>query len=214
MSGCASRTTNSDSYVRAGYDFEDHDLVAIVDVVGEIKGERAKNQVADLFTLQLLRKGFAPVQREHVMRLLSEEGFEKGDLSPEAYAIEAGQVLQVPAVLIISVPTFGTEASLTAKIIEVKNGSALWLGSGARNKTNRDWIKVSDEPLGGSIFDSHFNNTMNPPEEGVVEEEDKTVALTPSELEPLKIIAEEICKSIPYRSQKAQPEKKPWFQEF
>ena len=214
VAGCRSKAATIESYVRAGYDFEDHDLVAIVDVVGQVPGEQAKNQIADLFTLQLLRKGFAPIQREHVVRLLSEAGFQKGDLSPDAYAIEAGRVLQVPAVLIVNVPTVGLQASLTAKILEVQNGSALWLGSGSNAKvTTKDWTMVSDEPMGTSLFSSH-HMAMQAPEQQTEEVEPVDIALSPAQLEPFKIIAQEICKSIPHRTKQATPRKRSWFPSF
>jgi hypothetical protein len=202
--GCTSPSPNSESYVRAGYDFADHDLVAIVDVVGEIESEHAKNQIADLFTLELLRKGFAPIQREHVLRLLRESGFEKGDLSPEAYAIEAGRVLQVPAVLIIHIPTFGDEASLTAKILEVRNGSALWLGYGSGRKPDESWAVATRDPfqeqLSGSIFQSHGMTMENPEQPEAAVDGPVTSALTPRELAPFRIITRDICKSIPQRT--------------
>jgi hypothetical protein len=202
--GCTNPTPNSESYVRAGYDFADHDLVAIVDVVGELESERAKNQIADLFTLQLLRKGFAPIQREHVMRLLRESGFEKGDLSPEAYAIEAGRVLQVPAVLIIHIPTLGKEASLTAKILEVRNGSALWLGYGSAGPTVDSYtIDAQDpfqEPLGQSIYQSHGMNKVGRDQPKMPIDDPMITTLTPKEIAPFRTITRDICKTIPQRN--------------
>ncbi len=202
--GCTSSTPNSESHVLEGYDFSYHHLVAIVDVVGEIQGERAKNQIADLFTLQLLRKGFGAIQRELVVQRLREAGFEKGDLSPEAYAIEAGRVLQVPAVLVIHVPTSGKEASLTAKILEVQNGSALWLGSGTAGKSDRAYAVATQDPfqesLDNSIFQSHGMTVDNEAQPKSPTEEPLTSALTPTQLAPFKIITRDICKSIPQRT--------------
>lgn len=202
--GCTSPTPNSESHVLEGYDFSYHHLVAIVDVVGEIESERAKNQIADLFTLQLLRKGFGAIQRDLVMQRLREAGFEKENLSPEAYAIEAGRVLQVPAVLIIHVPTFGKEASLTAKILEVQNGSALWLGSGSAGKSDKSYAVATQdpfaEPLGNSIFQSHGMTVGNVEQPESPMEEPVTAALTPTELAPFKTITRDICKSIPQRT--------------
>ena len=209
IAGCGSHA-NVSSYVRAGYDFSEHDRIAIVDVVGEIKGESAKNQVADEFSLQLLRKGFAPIQREYVMRLLSDAGFEKGDLSPDAYAVEAGRILQVPAVLIITVPNFGTETSLAAKILEVTDGSALWLGNGTVGRSD-DWATVGRDPFaktGGSLFDSTTIGAETFEQPAQAKAETEPLALTPAELKPFKEIAREICKSLPYRSQNLTPKKK------
>ncbi|MEE9370399.1 MAG: hypothetical protein V3W45_02905, partial [Sedimentisphaerales bacterium] len=46
---------------RVGYDFTRVDKVAVVDVIGDVRGESAKNQISDFFVMELLKKGFAPV---------------------------------------------------------------------------------------------------------------------------------------------------------
>ena len=205
VGGCAQST--SKSYVRAGYDFAMMGEVAVVDVVGEIHGEAAKNQIADLFSMQLLRKGFSPIQREHVMRLLGESGFRRGELSPEAYAIEAGRVLQVPAVLIVTVPTFGLEPSLTAKIIEVQNGSALWMGSGTTGDPDAAWYSTQgnqfEEHFGGSIF-ANPDMARNRGDQEVAGKPLDT-ALTAAEINQFDAIVTDICKEIPYRSSNGKP---------
>ncbi|MFC1766649.1 hypothetical protein ACFL6U_31805 [Planctomycetota bacterium] len=206
ITGCASPTSSS-SFVRAGYDFSNQELVAIVDVVGEIYSERAKNQIADLFTMQFLAKGFAPIQREHVLRRLNENGFDRGDLSPEAYAIEAGRVLHVPAVLIVTIPSMGSENSLTAKIMEVENGTALWLGSGSKTGSDSAWYSVKRDPFeeqfGGGIFEQQGMSARSQQE--AVEAEPVEIALTPQEVKRFNTIVRDICRTIPSRAAGAKP---------
>ena len=162
LSGCSSSffglSEPSDSYVRSGYDFSQVDLVAIVDVVGAVKSDVIKNQISEYFTAQLLKKGYAPVERQRVQGLLNLDEIGMDHVHPELYAVEAGQVLEMPVVMIISVPSFGKDTSITAKMIDVNSGTALWLGrasSGSkksRRSRNRDY---TDDGYGDNFSASH-----------------------------------------------------------
>ena len=118
------------SFSRVGYNFSTIDKVAIVAVEGTLRSEPAKNQIADLFAMELLKKGYAPKERASVAALLREQGFQASELITEAGAAEAGKILNVPAVLIINVPHFGDEIFISAKMVDIEDSSILWLGSG------------------------------------------------------------------------------------
>ncbi len=68
--------------------------------------------------------------------MLEEQEFQASELTTEAGAAEAGKILNIPAVLIISIPHFGKEIAMTAKLVDIQDGSILWLGSGS-GKTGR-----------------------------------------------------------------------------
>ncbi len=127
--GCFSG--RGESYSRAGYNFSTVDKIAIVAVEGTVSSEPAKNQIADLFAMELLKKGYAPKERSNVEAMLREQGFRASELITEAGAAEAGRILNVPAVFIINVPHFDDEISITAKMVDIEDGSILWLGSGS-----------------------------------------------------------------------------------
>jgi hypothetical protein len=127
ISGCSS----GESYAKAGYDFTKLDKVAVVDVQGDINGEPAKNQIADFFAMELLKKGFAPVERAQVQTLLKEHQFQVSGLTSSEGAARAGKILNVPAILVVNIPNFGEEMSMTAKMINVEDGGILWMGSGS-----------------------------------------------------------------------------------
>ncbi len=59
IGGCSSG--RAESHSRAGYNFSMVDKVAIVAVEGAVKSESAKNQIADLFWMEFLKKGYAPL---------------------------------------------------------------------------------------------------------------------------------------------------------
>jgi hypothetical protein len=127
IGGCSS----GESYVKAGYDFTRLDKIAIVDVQGDISSEPAKNQIADFFGMELLKKGFEPVERAQVQTLLKEQKFQTSGLTSQEGAAKAGRILNVPAVLVVNIPNFGEQMSMTAKMINVETAGILWMGSGS-----------------------------------------------------------------------------------
>lgn len=125
--GCS--TTKSTA--RHGYDFSKIDTIAIIDVEGKVPNEAIKNQIGDFFVIELLQKGFAPIERSEVQVLLKEQDFQMSGTTSNEGVAKAGQILNVPVVMIINVPRFGDEISITAKIVNVEDGSILWVGSGS-----------------------------------------------------------------------------------
>jgi hypothetical protein len=127
ISGCHSR----DNSYKADYNFGEVSKVAIVAIEGAVQSEAAKNQIADLFMMELLEKGYSPVERGQVKAVLMEHEFQSMDLATAEGAVEAGQILEVPAVFIINIPHFGENISMTAKLIDVNGGIILWMGRGS-----------------------------------------------------------------------------------
>jgi len=122
--------TSVEGYSRQGYDFGQVDRVAVVDVVGDVRGNTTKNQVGDMFSMQLLQKGYSPVERSQVQKVLEEQSFQAGELTPEDTAVKAGRILNVPAVMVVNVSTTSEDISMTAKMLEVESGSILWVSTG------------------------------------------------------------------------------------
>lgn len=124
--GCSS----GESYVQEGYNFSNARKVAILDVTGAVINQAAQNQIADFFVMELMKKGFAPVERTQVQALLEEQNFQATDVTSQQGMAKAGEVLNVPAVMIINIPEFGDTMSFTAKMLEVQTASIIWVGSG------------------------------------------------------------------------------------
>ena len=124
--GCASGS----GYVRAGHDFSKHRKVAVVKVTGEVRSEAGRVQLMDYFNMELMKKGFTPVERSQIQEVISEQKFQRGKLGRPETAAELGRILNVDAVVIINVPQFGQKISMTAKMVDVDNGSLLWIGEG------------------------------------------------------------------------------------
>jgi len=194
IGGCYSG--RGESFSRVGYNFSMLDKIAIVAVEGVVKSEPAKNQIADLFAMEFLKKGFAPVERTQVKALLEEQQLQDSDLITEAGAAEAGKILNVPAVLIINIPHFGDEIFITAKMVDIEDGTILWLGSGS-GKTGRLLSTLSFGALGagaaaGSEEDALFGGIT-----GGVLGDAAGYVLSPQETEKTRRIIRRMCRTLP-----------------
>jgi len=193
IGGCSSG--RAESHSRAGYNFSMIDKVAIVAVEGAVKSEPAKNQIADLFSMEFLKKGYAPKEQASVKAFLEEQGFQASDLATEAGAAEAGKILNVPAVLIISIPHFGDEIAMTAKLVDIQDGSILWLGSGSR-KTGGFLGLGSLWGAGAAVSSEEelFGGVAGGVLGGVADS-----ALSPQETQQAHRIIKRMCRTLPSR---------------
>ena len=205
IGGCYSRMGES-SY-RAGYDFSKVDKVAIVAVEGAVKSEPVKNQIAEFFAMELLKKGYAPIGRTHVKTLLKEQESLSEDLIDVEGAAQMGKLLQVPAVLVVNVPYYSEEISMTAVMIDVEDGSFLWIGSdsGRTEGTISTFFRTgadTDAIAGGQdeqTFGDIIGGQLAIPEQ----------ALAPGEAKKVQRLVQSMCRSLP---PKAGQEKKGIYQ--
>ncbi len=186
IGGCASG--RAESHSRAGYNFSMLDSVAVVAVEGALQSELARNQVAECFEMELLKKGYAPKEWTNVAATLKEEEVEASDLNTEEGVAEAGDIINVPAILIVNIPHFGDEIFITAKMVDVADGSVLWIGSGT-SKT-------------GGLFDfgggSQENELFGGVTGGVIGNV-SAYALSPQEAEKVQRLIRKMCKTLPSR---------------
>lgn len=133
-----------------GYDFSSIDKVAVIDVVGETKSESVKTQIANFFEMELLEKGYSPVERAQVQLLLKEQEFQRSAVTPEENAVAAGRILNVPVVMLISIPKFGENINMTAKLLDVEDGRVLWISSGTA-RTGKILTTVAGAAVGAVV---------------------------------------------------------------
>jgi len=193
IGGCYS---SQESSFRAGYDFTGLEKVAIVAVEGTVKSETARDQIADFFAMELLEQGYAPVGRAQVRASLKEQEADLEDLTTTEGAVEVGLILNVPAVLTISIPHFGPEISITAKMIDVEDGSILWLASGSGKGegplsgifgfvTGADaGVSGEDDELLGGVMGGVLGDVTGQP-------------LSPNEARRAQRIVKKMCRSLP-----------------
>lgn len=189
--GCRSPQESS---ARIGYDFSVLDKVAIVAVEGAITSEAAKDQIADFFAIELLEQGYAPVGRSQVRSQLVGQESESKDLTTTEAAVEVGLILDVPAVLAIKIPHFGEEIAITAKMINVEDGSTLWLASGS-GKGKRTLSNMFGFGTGGSGNDQLMGNVMGGPIGAPPAQ-----PLSPDEADKARRIIKRMCRSLPMKT--------------
>ena len=199
--GCA--TQLGESQGRVGYDFAKLDKVAVLNVTGAAN-PAVKNQIGDYFVLELLKRGYGPVERQQVDELLKEQGFQNttGITSTEG-AVKAGKILNVPAVLLINIPENDEEVSLTAKMVSVEDGAILWQGTGYGKKNT--WMTRFWGPFGAGAGAAigHTGGADGAVIGGVaggVVGGMAGQALTPQQAEQVQKIVKQMCKQMPPRS--------------
>ena len=194
--GCST----GEGHFRQGYDFSCVDKIAVVDVLGDMPSEAAKNQIADFFMMELLSKGYSPIERAQVQSLLKEQEFQMSDLTSDQGVARAGQVLNVPVVMIINAPEFRDDISMTAKMVNVEDGSILWLSKGSGK--NAKWINTligagagaaagaavsgDDDKAAGAIIGGVIGGAAG-------------YGLTPQQADKAATIVKKMCESLPAR---------------
>ncbi|MHC4068553.1 MAG: CsgG/HfaB family protein [Planctomycetota bacterium] len=196
LSACSS----GESYFRAGYDFDQVSKIAVVDVVGPVGGNAAKNQISDFFVMELLKKGYAPIERAQVQSLLKEQEFQASEITVAEGAAQAGKVLNVPAVLVVNVPEFDDKISITAKMVDVEDASILWLASGSGKSSELlSTIAGSVIGAGAGIAVSGQDDEVIGGTVGGVLGGTAGHMLSPQKAEKTKEIIEKMCQSLPQR---------------
>lgn len=196
LGGC----TTAESYYRKGYDFYQIDKIAVVDVIGPVGGEAAKNQIADFFVMELLKKGYSPIERAQVQILLNEQKFQSSDItSPEGVA-KAGEILNVPVVLYVNVPKFDEEVTISAKMVNVQDGSILWMGTGTgtTGKTLNTIIGAAGGAILGGAVSNNDNRVIGAIGGGVAGGAAGAL-LSPQTEQKVREIIGKICKTLPTR---------------
>jgi len=198
IGGCA------ESSARVGYDFSQVYKIAVVDIVGKIDSEAARNQIADIVGRELLRKGYAPVERSQVITILNEQKFQRdASATPEQDAVKAGQVMNVPTVIIINVSDCDEDSvSMSIKMLDVQDGSMLWVGSGSGSydKTVGTILGAGAGVATGVLIsgNDHHDKVAGGVIGGVIGGA-VGYMLTPEQAQGTENLIKEICKTMPSR---------------
>jgi len=192
VGGCGSG--RAESHFRAGYNFSMLDSVAVVAVEGALKSQAARNQIAECFEMEFLKKGYAPKEWTSVAAALEDEQVEASELNTDEGVAQAGDIVNVPAVLIINIPHYGDGITITAKLVDVADGSVLWIGNGT-TKTGGlfgfadGWgsrSAASENDLFGGVPGGMMGGASS-------------VALSPQEVDKVQRLIRRMCKTLPSR---------------
>ncbi|MBN1361889.1 MAG: DUF799 family lipoprotein [Sedimentisphaerales bacterium] len=201
VAGCAS--SKGESYAAPGYDFSGLDRVAIASVTGQVYGEAAKSTVAEFFTMELFQKGYRVMARSEMKQILEEQEFQASAITTNEDAARAGRVLNVPAVLLVSIPKYGSEKmEMSAKLVDVETGEILWLGSGS-GSTGRGLATAVGAGIGavagaviagGDSSDRTVGAVLGGLGGGVA-----GYALSPEQRDQVQKVVKKICETLPPR---------------
>jgi len=197
MAGCAS----GQGYTMNAPELSTVRTIAIVQVAGMLDSAAGGGQVAEYFNERLSSKGYAVIAFNEARPLLSREGVEPRDVETREGAARAGRLLGADALLTINVPEFGQEMSISARLIDTRDGSTLWEGSGSGN-TERVWTTVGGAAAGalaGAAIGGHGGGAVAG---GVVGGAAGGLAgyfLSPQEQSVARKVVVKICESFPVR---------------
>ncbi len=196
LMGC----TSSESFARKGYDFYQIDKIAVVDVIGPVGGEAAKNQIADMFVMELLKKGYSPIERSQVQVLLKEQKFQASNVTSAENMARAGEILNVPVVLFINVPKFREDMTISAKMVDVEDGSILWMGTGtgSANKTVGTIVGAAAGAIVGASVTGSNDRVVGAIGGGVLGGAAGNL-LTPQKEQKARDLIKKICETLPVR---------------
>jgi hypothetical protein len=191
IGGCSSG--RAESHFRAGYNFSMLDSVAVVAVEGAVQSEVAKSQIAECFEMELLKKGYAPKEWSNVAAALKEQEVEAEDLDTEEGLAQAGEIINVPAIMIVNVPHFGEEIFINAKMVDVADGSVLWIGSGTTSTGG-----MLDFGSGWSSRASQESELFGGVGGGMLGAV-PSYGLTPQQADKIQRLIRRMCKTLPSR---------------
>ncbi len=209
VAGCAS--SHGESYAAAGYNFGNLDKVAIVEVTGRVYGDAAKNQISNMFVMELMKKGYTVVERSQVKSVLKEQEFQASDLASEQGAAKAGQILNVPAVMLIDIPKYTEEKlSMSAKLIDVQTAAILWIGTGdgSTGKTAATIVgAIGGAALGAAVGGHDTGDRVAGAVIGGVVGGVAGNLLSPEQQKQVRKVVTKVAESLPPRIPQAQTKK-------
>ena len=144
VSACAS-VSGSGEYNRS-FDFSSIQRTAVVSVEG-VGGQAARDQIASMFNQALLRHGYSPIERSQINAVLEEQDFSRSQITTASGAARAGQVLNVDSVVLVNIPEFGDDMSMSAQMVDVEDGTILWSASGSA-RTGANMTRRAGQLLG------------------------------------------------------------------
>jgi hypothetical protein len=197
IAGCMA---TGESYYQTGYDFCKITKIAVLDVTGPNLSDAAKNQIADFFAMELLKKGFAPVERAQVWAILEEQKFQTSGETSSQDAARAGRILNVPAVILVNIPVYDESISMTAKMVNVEDGSIMWAGSGS-GSTGRMLSTIFGSAAGaaaGAAIGGEGHRTGGAIAGGVLGGA-TGFGLSPQQAEQFQKIIKKVCANLPER---------------
>lgn len=195
--GCSS----AESVLKPGYDFGQVKRVAVTTVSGQLRSDAARDQVATYFSMELMGHGYEVVERNRVNALLEEQDFQASDVTSPENVASAGRVLNVDAIVVVNIPVYGEKINMTAKMLDVEDGSLLWAASGS-GTTGRTLGTVAGALVGGGLGVAAGGDSTGKVVGGAAGAVAGGVvgqALSPQEANQVQKVVKKVCRGLPAR---------------
>ncbi len=148
VSGCSSM--EGEGYIIPGYSFADKKTdVAVIDITGA-GSEANKDTIANMCMMELMRRGFTPIERARIKTVLKEQRFQASDISSKEDVARAGKILNVSYALMVSIPEYGSRVELTVKMVDVETGKVVWLAS-SEGDTGKGLATFTGAAVGAAV---------------------------------------------------------------
>ncbi len=213
--GALTACSSGSSFVKPGYNFNSVGRVAVV--VSMNAGYPPQQQeIADLFAMRILQKGYDVIDRVNIADLQREVAFQNtsGITSPDGRQQLAIHNVSTLVVVNVSVPVAGPaqmyygddeQISVTAKMLDVQTGTLLWAGEGTGD------LKGGLAVFGGALLGAgagaaigSIGNTTGAIVGGVagaLAGGTMGAALQPDMEQLLRSVIQKTCRDLPARAQ-------------
>ncbi len=147
-----------------------------------------------------MKKGYSPIERAQVQLLLKEQKFQASDVTSTENIARAGEILNVPVVLLVNIPKFQDEMTISAKMVDVEDGSILWMGTGtgSGSKTINTIIGAAAGAVVGAAVTGEEDVVVGAVGGGVLGGAAGNL-LTPQKEQKAREVIKKICTSLPER---------------
>lgn len=173
--------------------------VAVTQVQGVFASPGARGQIADLFNIELGRKGYRVIDRIQMEAILAEQKFQSSDYTTPEGRARMGRILNVDAIVAVDVLEYGEKISMSAKLIDVEDAQILWLQVG-HGRTGRMLATVGGAVVGGAAGVAVGGDTGGRVVGGLAGAGLGGVighTLSRQELEQAQKVVEKMCESLP-----------------
>jgi len=203
--GCAS-VSGSGEHNRT-YDFSSIERTAVISVAGVGSQTAARDQIASMFNQALLGRGYSPIERSQINAVLDEQDFSRSELTRASGAARAGQVLNVDSVVLITLPAFGDDMSMSAQMVDVEDGTILWSASGSARtgaamtrRAGQLLGAIGGGILGAEVGDNGSTGAVVGGVGGAVGGDIIGDALSKQRQEQAAVLIDQLTRSLPQRS--------------
>ncbi len=151
-----------EEYLKPGADFSRYSRLAVLPLTDYFNSPGSGQQVADIISFELLKRGFSVIDRANTQKILSEQKLSLSGVLDETSILAVGRILGVQALLTGSINEYSTTYSyisfakdptympisatgLTLKLIDTETGEIVWASTGRATQIGEGLYSVCSQ---------------------------------------------------------------------